>query len=266
MVPGVIVSHAVLAPDGPGVPLVALHGFSLSGADWLPVLSRLPRRPVFAPDLPNHGSGPLIPPGACSIEATVDALAAWRATPGAGQGVDQIDLLGYSLGGRVALAYTCRFPGSVRRLVLESAMAGLRTEAERADRRAADEELATFLEAHPIGAFVDRWLAQALFDGLRTSDKYEAARAARLGRDPRALAASLRGMGTGSMEPLWERLPGLAVPTLVVAGRFDEKFTALARELVEAIPDATLGLLEAGHTTHHEAPEAFVAELSRFLG
>ena len=136
-------------------------------------------------------------------------------------------------------------------------------DAERAARRADDERLAAFADDATIEQFADRWTAQPLFAGTPP----EAARIWRedLERnDPRALAAVLRGLGTGAMEPLWERLPTLAMPATVLAGAEDPKFVALGERLAAALGNAELVVVDgAGHGLPRETPEAVAAALAR---
>ena len=83
---------------------------------------------------------------------------------------------------------------------------------------------------------------------------------------PAGLAKSLRGMGTGAMEPVWERLPEIPVPALLLAGERDGKFTALARQMSELLPNATTRIVPgAYHVPHVEAPAAFVSAVADFF-
>jgi 2-succinyl-6-hydroxy-2,4-cyclohexadiene-1-carboxylate synthase len=130
-------------------------------------------------------------------------------------------------------------------------------------RGRADDDLAAQLEAGGVEAFVDRWLAQPLFAGL---DEAAACRSERLANTAAGLASSLRRAGTGTQEPLWDRLGAIAAPTLVVTGEHDAKFTALGRRLADGIPGATQAVVPgAGHTAHLERPQAFLAALRPWL-
>ena len=121
--------------------------------------------------------------------------------------------------------------------MLVSCSAGIEDAAERAARRRADQRLADELEAAPFDDFIERWRTQPLFAG-------EPAEASRLAREdqrrnrPDALAAALRGIGTGEMEPLWDRLAELRMPVTVLVGDRDEKFQALGRRMTKLLPDA----------------------------
>jgi 2-succinyl-6-hydroxy-2,4-cyclohexadiene-1-carboxylate synthase len=235
--------------------VVLLHGFAGTGRAWDPVVERLDREryTALAPDLRGHGAASDARPA--TFEACVaDVLAA---------APERFVLCGYSMGGRIAQHVALAAPGRVERLVLAATTAGIEDEAERAARRADDERLAAFADDATIEAFADRWAAQPLFAGTPP-------RAARLWRedmlrnDPRGLAAVLRGMGTGAMEPLWDRLCGLTMPAAVLAGADDPKFMALGERLAATLPNAELVVVAgAGHGLPREAPEAIADAIER---
>jgi pimeloyl-ACP methyl ester carboxylesterase len=147
--------------------------------------------------------------------------------------------------------------------VLVATTAGIADEGERAARRADDERLAAFADGATIEQFADRWATQPLFAGTPPA----AARIWRedlLRNDPRALASVLRGMGTGAMAPLWERLPTLTMPATILAGADDPKFVALGERLAAALANGELVVVEgAGHGLPRETPEAVAAALAR---
>ena len=173
-------------------------------------------------------------------------------------------LAGYSQGGRLALRVALAQPERVTRLVLVSATAGIEDAAERARRRDADAALASWLEVdgRRMTEVADRWGAQPLF-ASQSPAVAAAARADRLSNAPVHLAAALRGLGTGVMEPLWERLGELTMPVVVLAGARDAKYVALAERLAAALPDATLEIVPgAGHALPLEAPAAVAAAIT----
>lgn len=208
---------------------LALHGFLGAPTMWAGLDGEL-----VAPWSPGHGPSP------AGMEhddfnAVVDALAA-RYLPAEGATV-----FGYSLGARLALALALRHPARVREAVLVGGTPGLRTEAERAARRASDEALAASLLRDGLARFVARWEALPLFATQRALPEALQARrrAERLGHTVEGLAWSLRALGTGAMPSLWDALPGCEVPLRWVTGALDEKFTAIAREARAACPAAT---------------------------
>jgi 2-succinyl-6-hydroxy-2,4-cyclohexadiene-1-carboxylate synthase len=233
--------------------VVLLHGFAGTGRAWEPVIARLEREryTALAPDLRGHGDARDARP------VTFDAVVAdiLAAAP------ERFTLCGYSMGGRIALHVARAAPRRIERLVLVATTAGIDDDAQRAARRADDERLAAFADDATAEQFADRWAAQPLFAGTPP----EAARIWRedlLRNDPRALAAVLRGLGTGSMAPLWERLGELTMPATVLAGERDAKYVALAERLASALPRGELVVVPgAGHGVPREAPEAVAAAL-----
>ncbi len=162
-------------------------------------------------------------------------------------------LCGYSMGGRVALHVALAAPRRVRALVLVSSTAGLVDDAARGARRAADCALADSLVQEPFERFMDRWAAQPVF-AEDPPEVHERMRAEQLRNDPLALADVLCGIGTGEMEPLWERLGELVLPVTVLVGERDEKFHAPGRLLAELLPDCRMHIVPGGHRLPVEAP------------
>lgn len=238
---------------GVSEPLLLLHGFTQTGRGWDEVARHLDgeRYRPLAPDLRGHG--------AAGARRPIDMDGCVRDVAGLVAG--RFALAGYSMGGRIALHVALARPERVSRLVLISTTAGIEDGAERAGRLARDDELAAWIDAHTIAQFADRWGAQPLFAD-QSPAVAAAARADRLRNDPAHLAASLRGIGTGAMAPLWERLGELTMPVVVVAGGRDAKFVALARRLAAGVPDASLTIVpDAGHALPLEAPAAVAAAI-----
>jgi 2-succinyl-6-hydroxy-2,4-cyclohexadiene-1-carboxylate synthase len=239
---------------GVSEPLLLLHGFTQTGRGWDEVVRHLggERYRPLAPDLRGHGSaGARRPIDMASCVADVAAL-----VPG------RFALAGYSMGGRIALHVALAHPDRVSRLVLVSTTAGIEDDGERAARRERDEALADWIEDHEIDEIADRWGAQPLFAD-QSPQVAAVARADRLRNDLGGLAASLRGIGTGVMAPVWERLGELSMPVAVLAGARDAKFVALAQRLAAALPEGRLTIVAgAGHALTLEAPDAVAAALS----
>jgi len=236
-------------------PLLLLHGFTQTGRGWDEVIGHLEgeRYRPLAPDLRGHGAaGPRRP---IDIDACVRDIA--------GLSAGSFALAGYSMGGRIALHVALAHPQRVSRLVLVSTTAGIEDPAQRASRLAADEALAAWMEQEGRTMFevADRWGAQPLFAG-QSPVVAARARADRLTNDPVHLGAALRGIGTGVMAPLWERLGELDMPVTVIAGERDAKFVALGRRLARELPDARLAIVAgAGHALALEAPSAIADAL-----
>jgi 2-succinyl-6-hydroxy-2,4-cyclohexadiene-1-carboxylate synthase len=290
---------------GHGRPVLFLHGFTGSGLSWAGIAGLGSRVRAIVPDLPGHGgtgwesdpeavasggaatgAGPeratgavatidagrpdAVPPDSppdlrprASVERTADDLAAIVR----GLGAPRVDVVGYSMGARIALRLAVAHPDAVGRLVLEAPSAGIADPAARAARAATDAERARLLVREGVEAFAARWEAEPVLagEGALPADVRTRQAAIRRSHAPLGLAASLVYGGQGAMEPLHDRLTAVVAPTLVVAGS-DDPVRARAEEVAAAIPGARLAVIPgAGHAPHLERPDRFHALLFDFL-
>ena len=249
---------------GDGVPVTLLHGFTQSGRSWREVISKMPAGCKWiVPDLRGHGETQTRQGEPCSMDAcTGDLVALWDEL-----GVERTHLVGYSMGGRLALHVACRRPDRLLSLLTIGAHAGLDGDA-REGRRRGDEALAERIENEGIEAFVNYWGALPLFAGLeRRGPQYVAqVHAERLQNHVAGLACSLRGMGAGVMEPVWAELAHVTLPCTFVAGQLDHGYVASARRLAATAPNGRYEVvLRAGHAVHQERPDAFARVLASHL-
>jgi 2-succinyl-6-hydroxy-2,4-cyclohexadiene-1-carboxylate synthase len=239
--------------NGHGPRLVLVHGFTQNTNCWGAIATELALdHEVVRVDAPGHGKS-------SDVRAGLWTGADLIAERGGGA-----TYLGYSMGARFVLHVALAHPDVVHGLVLVGGTAGIDDPDARADRRRADGATAERLEHDGLEAFLDAWLAQPLFAGLSGAAQFREARA---DNTVEGLADSLRQAGTGSQEPLWSRLPALAVPVLVIAGADDHKFSAEAERLTTCIgANATLELIaDAGHAAHLERPVDFLAIVQPWL-
>jgi 2-succinyl-6-hydroxy-2,4-cyclohexadiene-1-carboxylate synthase len=234
--------------------VVLLHGFGGTRRAWdgvIELLSAERYRPL-ALDLPGHGEQADAPRPITFAGCVEHVLSRAPA---------RFALCGYSLGGRVALHVALAAPERVLRLALVSSTAGIEDPSERAARSASDRRLAGALEREPFEAFIERWRAQPLFGGDPPAVDALACEDYRRNRAD-ALAAALRGIGTGAMAPLWSRLSELRMPVTFLAGRRDAKFQALGRRMAELAPQARLLLAPGGHRLPLESPAAVARSIA----
>ncbi len=236
-------------------PITVVHGFAQNRDCLGPLRDALAAvAPVRAVDAPGHG-GSAAHAGA-DLWAGAELLAATCGTT---------ELVGYSMGARLALHAALAAPSQISSLVLIGGTAGIDDDAERAARRAGDEQLARRLEADGLERFVEEWLALPMFAGLPTWARFDEQRRSNTAE---GLAASLRRAGTGAMEPLWARLGEIRCPVLCVTGEHDERYGALARRIVGGVggPAEHVVIHGAGHAAHLERPEATCDAVAAFLG
>lgn len=182
---------------------------------------------------------------------------------------DRVDdgdvVIGYSMGGRLALAAALRRPAKFGGLVLVGTSAGIEDEEARAERRLADEELAAWIEEHTIEEFAERWEAQPVF-ATQPPELVRAQRPGRLAHDPARLAQLLRSAGQGMFDPVWHRLEEIDCPVLAVAGESDSTYADAAYRIAERVKHGRARLIPgAGHAPQLERPDEFAAVLLDFL-
>jgi 2-succinyl-6-hydroxy-2,4-cyclohexadiene-1-carboxylate synthase len=216
-------------------------------------------------DLPGHGSSPSCERDDDSaFEQTLDGLEALFDD----LKLPQVNLLGYSLGARIALGFALRSPERIRGLVLESGNAGLRRPEDRLARKQQDDALAAEIEALGIEAFVDRWETLPVLRGQRRlpPELADAVRARRLACSAHGLARALRGLGLGAQPNYWGLLDKLRVPTLAIVGAEDSKFVQIATEMLQRLPQGQVRVLaNCGHSPHLERAMAYAQEVLSFL-
>lgn len=228
--------------------MVLAHGFTQNSKCWGALPTALEKtHAVRLVDMPGHGSSGhddvnLSTSGDLLVEAGGHAT-----------------YVGYSMGGRIALHAALQHPSQISKLVLIGVNPGLTNAADQQKRRDHDAELADRLEREGLELFLQRWLANPLFEGL----PLEAASIEhRLANRISGLAATLRTRSVGWQEPLWGRLSELAMPVLLVAGQDDTKYRTLNRQAAERIPNAEIAVLPGSHAVHLQQPE----QLSVLIG
>lgn len=221
-----------------------VHGFLGSPADWADVLARL--SPGIACDCV-----PLVELGCASVPDAARALAARLER-------EPCDVLvGYSMGGRIALELAATRPELAPRLVLLGTSPGIEDSDERAHRAAEDDARAAEILRVGLDAFVERWYRLPLFAPFTRHPSFGAARARRALGDAAFWARCVTGCSPGRSEPRWAALAALAGRTAFVAGALDERYAAVGLRAKALAPALRVEIVAgAGHALPLEAPEA----------
>ncbi|ANU25838.1 2-succinyl-6-hydroxy-2,4-cyclohexadiene-1-carboxylate synthase [Planococcus versutus] len=244
--------------------VVFLHGFTGSTKTWHSVIEKWSDVKIILIDLIGHGKSSSPEEfEAYSMERQLKDLNALFKQ----LALDRFTLVGYSMGGRIALAFACHYPERLTSLVLESASPGLENEQARQDRRINDASLAKRIVANGLVHFVDAWENNALFVSQKSLPErvQQAVREERLAQHPVGLANSLLGMGTGTQQSYWQKLEELPIPVLLITGRLDVKFEAIAQKMLTHLPHAIHKTIDAGHAIHVEKSAEFATIVREYL-
>ncbi len=261
--------------------ILFLHGFMGDRYEFQPIIATLSQQfYCVAIDLPAHGQTDLTNQGtdqftyqdSCYSQNsyyTIDFTARLIVKFLELLNIERCFLVGYSMGGRVALYLAINFPKYFRKVILESASAGLRTDLERSDRLARDQQLADKLENLEAGdfrLFLENWYQQKIFSNLRSHSNFPQLLEQRLQNSPIELAKSLRDLSTGRQPSLWEKLPEIEIPLLLLVGELDAKFVQINQQMAQVCKFSQLDIIpNCGHNIHFENPNIFTGKIQTFL-
>lgn len=255
--------HYIESGNTSGIPMLFLHGFMAHSGIWKPVIEQLPDSMyAVALDLPGHGK----------TEADLETLDFEPLSDAVNEFIQNqfgrpIVLLGYSMGGRIALYTALKYPENFIGLILESTTPGIENPEERGKRVLEDKAKAEKLRSTDIRTYLTDWYKLPVFASLeRRPDLVEKIINKKSANDPNALAEVVVRLSPGRQKTLWNDLDRWKKPTLVIAGELDEKFCTVAKKMAPRFDDADLKIIPgAGHIVHLENHKDFTAVLNFFL-
>ncbi|MTI12810.1 2-succinyl-6-hydroxy-2,4-cyclohexadiene-1-carboxylate synthase [Sansalvadorimonas verongulae] len=256
------VNIALKDHGGTGENLILIHGFLGSGNDWRSVLPALTKQfHCYTVDLPGHGQSPAINDETTDkslLPAIADAV--YRELQS--HNLLPVTLLGYSLGGRVAINLAARMKtADLSGLILEGAHPGLTTDDEKRHRVINDNRWAARFQNEPLPEVLSDWYQQPVFQSLTQRERQALIAERSLLSNGKALATILSGCSLGKQENLWSVVAKLNCPTYYVVGKHDEKFSRVANKLnvhTAKVPDA-------GHNAHRDNPDKFTEAIQNFI-
>ncbi|MEM0981329.1 MAG: 2-succinyl-6-hydroxy-2,4-cyclohexadiene-1-carboxylate synthase [Cyanobacteria bacterium P01_H01_bin.58] len=247
------------------LPVLFLHGFMGGCHEFDEVIELLSQDfYCLVIDLPGHGKTSVkgsdaLYQMASVAQGIIDFLDALN--------MQQCNLVGYSMGGRLALYLTLHFPQYFHKVIVESASPGLKTQAEREQRIASDRQLAHQLETNDFLSFLTKWYDRPLFASTQQHPNFARMLKQRSQNNPYELAKSLRHLSTGLQPSLWEKLSENSIPLLLLAGELDRKFVDINTEIVTVCPLTQLNVIaNCGHNIHFDKSDVFVNSIRGFLG
>jgi 2-succinyl-6-hydroxy-2,4-cyclohexadiene-1-carboxylate synthase len=251
---------------GQGEPVLLLHGFTGDISTWKSLANHLKSQyQVVMVDILGHG---LTDSSENSLRYHIGKIADDLKEIFFHLNIQQINILGYSMGGRLALTFAHMYPEMTNSLILESASPGLINEDDRSARKKQDEILAHKIIEDGIESFVEYWGNIPLFQTQKSLPHtiQNNIREQRLKNNPIGLANSLLGMGTGSQPSWWNDLKHMQMPVLLITGGLDEKFCGIANDmkmLMSNVEQVTVP--NVGHAIHVESPKKFDTIVMKFL-
>ena len=245
-------------------PLVFLHGFMGNSQDFNEVIDLLSADfYCLAFDLPGHGKTHVFGDEECyTMSATASALMELLDA----LNIPKCGLIGYSMGGRLALYLALNFPSRFSEVVLESTSPGLKTEEACLTRLQSDLNLAQQLELIDFQHFLIKWYQQPIFQSLQNHKDLDKLIEKRRENNPVELAKSLRNMGTGKQPSLWDKLSQNQIPLLLLVGESDHKFRSINEEMMSLSDITQLRIIpNSGHNIHWENMGEYVKSIIQFL-
>jgi 2-succinyl-6-hydroxy-2,4-cyclohexadiene-1-carboxylate synthase len=243
--------------------ILFLHGFLGSHEDWLPICEHLSGEyHCVLPDLPGHGKTVASRQSDFGMSVTAGSLIRYLDD----HDIRKSHLVGYSMGGRLALYLAVHFERYFMTVTLESVSPGLAEKSEKLKRVELDEERAREIRNLSTERFLKKWYSAPLFKSLREHPDFEHLIEQRLKTKNKDWSKSLQGMGLGKQPSLWNRLKFLSTPILILAGEKDEKFRKIAFQMREIHPDFRVSVVKGcGHNIHFEKRDQFLQEINQFL-
>lgn len=249
-------------------PLITfLHGFMGNSNEFNEAISLLANDfHCLNIDLPGHGKTQVLNDDCYAMVKTADGLITLLDE----LKVDRCFLVGYSMGGRLALYLTLNFPQYFNRVILESATPGLSIQEEKLERIKRDEQIARKLsrsiDKDDFKKFLDNWYSQAIFGNIKNHPQFEQMIENRLQNNPLELAKSLRLMGTGVQPSLWEKLAKNKIPLFLLVGEKDLKFIDINTKMAQVNDLCELNIIKnVSHNIHLENTSVFVKNIRGFL-
>lgn len=246
--------------------MVALHGFTGSGLIFEQFSARFKSLGIrlIAVDLPGHGN--TITPDSAEIhtyEAQITNLSSLLST----LNIPKFHLLGYSMGGRIALHYALNHPDKIISLILESTNNGISNDNDRIERVSRDEKLSEqIMQNYPD--FLLKWNRLPIFKSPPKAQKtqIESFKKIQLNQDPIQMALSMREFSPGKIPYVYDELTLISCPVLAITGKNDQKYSELWKSLIYKFQNGDhINIENSGHRVHLDQPVIYIDTIMNFI-
>ncbi len=257
--------HGIRSGDFNKPPVLFLHGFMGAHDEWNPIMSVIENHfSCLAVDLPGHGmTGSADDPEFYSFPGAATAIVSFLKS----SGISRAHIVGYSLGGRLAIYLAIHHPAICDRVIIESSSPGMLNKNQAVMRRNSDDKWASRFEKESLETVLNDWYRQPVFSSLHERpDVLEKMLQRRMNNRPLELARAIRGFSVGAQRSLWSALRDIQVDMLVLAGESDHKYRQLSERIAAESSRIQSALMSgAGHNAHCEQPEQFAAQCMNWL-
>ena len=243
--------------------VIFIHGFMGSHSDWDSFVQKLGKKYFcISLDLPGHGKSPLTLKSFEELSFTLKNLIQTM-------GKDKCYLIGYSLGGRIALDLFNRYPDLISGMVLESCHPGLKNEEEKIKRLNHDKNLFSHISNNNEGdflKFLKNWYQLPLFGDLSSNKNFKSLLGKRMKNDPHKLKTIASCFSLGNQDNFLSKICSNKKPTLYITGNQDKKYTDIGKDLSKKSKYLDHVIIKnASHNTHFDKPLEFEGHIYNFL-
>ena len=249
-------NYLLINNQSKSIPTLFLHGFTGTHDSWNHIVDKLDYQTITL-DIAGHGKSYFLDRNFkydindwCNdFNDILDML-----------NIHKIKLCGYSMGGRLAIAFASKYPYKIEKLIIESSSWGIKDSIDKKERYKEDLLLSKLIE-EDLTEFARKWQANPLFlkQKERNSIAFLNQQKTRLSQDSLQLSKALKIFSQGNMDSYKDEFKKFNFPICIINGSEDSKYIHLGRKMEEINPRAKQYVIDnANHNVHLEAPDAFI--------
>ena len=255
-------NRLLLCNQTSSTPTLFLHGFTGTADSWSEVIGKI-NACAIAVDIVGHRASTFkdlnsdynIDDWCDDLSQVIDSL-----------NISKLNLCGYSMGGRLAIAFAARYPQKINQLIIESSSLGIIENKAKKQRFKEDLKLSQLIESD-LDEFIQIWENNPLFlnQAERNNMAFLKQRETRASQDPMQLSKSLRVFSQGTMKFYGPEFSKFDFPVSTINGKEDEKYLKIGSRMCQLNKNCSQYILEAGHNVHLENPKSFANTLEKVL-